>query len=121
MKDEQKLMQQFGKKQPFSTPEGYFECFHEQLMSRLPEAEPTMAPTVKITLMTRIKPWIYMAAMFMGIIFMVQGIMYVQQTQMASNSIALEDIYTEEADQFMYSSLYDEYVLYSYLTTNDYE
>ena len=121
MKDEQKLMQQYGKKQPFATPEGYFESFHEQLMSRLPETEPTAAPTVKVTLMTRIKPWIYTAAMFMGIIFMVQGIMYVQQAQMTNNSIAFEDIYTEEADRFMYSSLYDEYVLYSYLTTNDYE
>lgn len=121
MRDEQKLMQQHGKEQPFTIPEGYFESFHEQLMSRLPEVEPTTKPVVKVALMTRIKPWLYMAAMFIGIIFMVQGIMYVQQIQLTSNAIAFEDIYTEEVDRFMYSSLYDEYVLYSYLTTNDYE
>lgn len=122
MKDDKTLMERYGKENPFKTPEGYFEHFHEQLMSSLPEVEPTATPSTKITFMTRIKPWLYMAAMFAGIIFMVQGIMYVQQSQFPSSDIALvEEVYTEEADHFMSSSLYNEYVLYSYLTTNDYE
>ena len=121
MKDEQKLMQRCGKKQPFTTPEGYFEQFHEQLMSNLPEVTPTETPCVKVSLMTRIKPWFYMAAMFAGIIFMVQTLMYVQDTRLTDSYATAEDIYSEEIDHFMSSSLYNEYVLYSYLTTNDYE
>ena len=103
-------------------PDGYFEQFHEQLMSSLPEVETETAPATKVTLMTRIKPWLYMAAMFAGIIFMVQGIAYIQQSQLANDEqIALEELYDDEADHFMSSSLYNEYVLYSYLTTTDYE
>ena len=120
MKDERELMARCGKETPFKVPEGYFEHFHEQLMSNLPETVPTAAPAERITFMTRIKPWLYMAAMFSGIVFMVQSLMYVQQTRLTDSSLA-EEIYTEEeVDHFMSSSLYNEYVLYSYLTTTDY-
>lgn len=122
MNDDKILMERYGKKHPFTIPEGYFEQFREQLMSSLPEDEPMATPATKISIMTRIKPWLYMAAMFVGIIFMVQGLMYVQQNQFSSNDIAIaEELYAEEVDHFMSSSLYSEYVLYSYLTTNDYE
>ena len=121
MKDDKELMGKCGKERPFKVPDGYFEHFHEQLMSQLPETAPTAEPASKVTLMTRIKPWIYMAAMFAGIIFMVQGLMYVQEAQLANGIASAEEIYNDEADHFMSSSLYSEYVLYSYLTTNDYE
>lgn len=123
MKDEKDLMAKCGKKRPFKVPEGYFEQFHEQLMENLPVNEATTTTvTEPITLMTRIKPWLYMAATFMGIVFMVQGLMYVNESQLASNGMAsIEDVYTDEVDHFMSSSLYNEYVLYSYLTTPDYD
>ncbi len=122
MKDDKELVARYGKKNSFKVPEGYFEQFHEQLMSSLPEVEGTVAASAPISLTARIKPWLYMAAMFAGIIFMVQGIMYVQDSHLKANeTVAVEDIYTEEIDHFMSSSLYSEYVLYSYLTTTDYE
>lgn len=120
MKEDKELMARCGKENPFKVPEGYFEHFHEQLMSSLPEPEVVVAPTTNVTLMTRIKPWIYMAAMFMGTIFVVQGLMYVQETRFDNSEVAeIEDIYTDEADHFMSSSLYNEYALYSYLTTDE--
>ena len=116
------LKARYGTRQPYKVPEGYFEQFHEQLMSNLPEMQPAPAPATKVTLMTRIKPLLYMAAMFAGIIFIMQGIVYVQHRQLATDErIALEELYDDATDDFMYSSLYDEYVLYSYLTTDDYE
>ncbi len=122
MNTDSELKAQFGTKPPYKVPEGYFEQFHEQLMSRLPEATPEAAPEAKITLMTRIKPLLYLAAMFVGIVFLMQGIAYVQHSQTArSEQMALEELYDDAADHFMSSSLYDEYVLYSYLTTADYE
>ena len=122
MKEDKELMARCGKENPFSTPEGYFEHFHEQLMQSLPEVRPEPAPAAKVTLMARVKPWLYMAATFVGIIFIVQGLMYVQESRFPTGETAsIEDIYTDEADCFMSSSLYNEYVLYSYLTTDDYE
>ena len=120
MKEEKELIARCGKKQPFNVPEGYFKQFHEQLMSSLPETTPRLAPATEVTFMARIKPWIYMAAMFVGTIFIVQGLVSVQKLYFPTNNIAAaEEIYTEEEDCFMSSSLYNEYVLYSYLTTYD--
>ena len=122
MNTDSELKARYGTKSPYKVPEGYFEHFHEQLMSSLPEVTPEAAPEAKITLMQRIKPLLYRAAMFVGIIFLMQGIAYVQHSQVArSEQMALEELYDDEADHFMSSSLYDEYVLYSYLTTADYE
>ena len=111
------LKKTYGTQRPFKVPEGYFEQFHEQLMPNLPETKP--APTeVKVTLMTRIRPLLYMAAMFVGIVFMVQALMYVQESRSKTDDslMAIEDLYTPEADDFMASSLYSEYALYAYLT-----
>lgn len=121
MKDDKELMARCGKESPFRTPDGYFEHFHEQLMSSLPELEaPQAVEPIRISLYTRMKPWLYMAAMFVSTIFVVQALMYVQERRLpADNTILAEEIYTEEADHFMSSSLYDEYALYSYLTSNE--
>ena len=121
MKDEKELMARCGKKSPFKVPEGYFEQFHEQLMSSLPEPEAlATAPAAPVSLMARIKPWLYMAAMFVGTIFMVQGLMFVQETRFSAEEMALtEEIYADEADEFMSTSLYNEYTLYSYLITDE--
>lgn len=124
MKDDKDLMARCGKERPFKVPEGYFEHFHEQFINNLTEKGLASVPTEQgpVTFMMRIKPLLYMAAMFAGIIFMVQGIMYVKESHLTTdNIVAFEDVYTDEVDHFMSSSLYNEYVLYSYLTTNDYD
>lgn len=120
MKDDKDLMTRCGKENPFRTPEGYFEHFNERLMTSLPEMESPAIGPVHISLFTRIKPWFYMAAMFVSTIFIVQGLMYVQKRHLPDNTSTLaEEIYTEEADHFMSTSLYNEYALYSYLTSNE--
>lgn len=119
MKDEKELMVRCGKENPFRTPEGYFEQFHEQLMTSLPEMETTAQEPARASLFTHIKPWLYMAAMFVSTIFVVQGLMYIQGSSNIDSTLASEEIYAEEADQFMSSSLYNEYALYSYLTSNE--
>ena len=50
---------------PFTTPEGYFDRFADQLMEQLPDKEPVVVK--KITLWERVSPWVYMAAMFIGV------------------------------------------------------
>ncbi|GHT63219.1 hypothetical protein AGMMS50239_18720 [Bacteroidia bacterium] len=53
---------------PFRVPEGYFEGFIADIMLKLPE-RPVENPKV-ISLWERVKPWVYMAAMFAGIALM---------------------------------------------------
>jgi hypothetical protein len=52
-------------KNPFKVPENYFETLNEEIMSRLPEKEFVAAPPV--TMWEKVKPWVYLAAMFIGI------------------------------------------------------
>ena len=40
MTEENILHQRFGRQNPFSVPEGYFEAFAAKMMSQLPENEP---------------------------------------------------------------------------------
>lgn len=52
-------------KNPFKVPENYFETLNEEIMNQLPEIEYVAAPPV--TLWEKVKPWVYLAAMFIGI------------------------------------------------------
>jgi len=49
----------------FRVPEGYFESFVAEIISKLPE-RPVEKPKV-INIWERVKPWIYMAAIFVGV------------------------------------------------------
>ena len=119
MKEEKELLARCGKENPFKTPEGYFEHFHEEMMTRLPKPEVVAAPR-QVSLMERIKPLLYMAAMFASTVFLIQGLMFVQEKRFSTPQVAtIEEIYTEEIDHFMSTSLYNEYALYSYLTTGE--
>jgi len=55
---------------PFQVPEGYFDSFAGNLMSRLPDRVSDEPKT--ISLWTRVQPWVYMAAMFAGIALMIK-------------------------------------------------
>ncbi|GHU79331.1 hypothetical protein FACS1894145_3240 [Bacteroidia bacterium] len=57
------------KTDPFKVPERYFENFVPDLMAKLPE-HPVEQPKV-ISLWDRVKPFVYMAAMFAGIALVV--------------------------------------------------
>lgn len=51
---------------PFKVPEGYMENLTDKIMNGLPEKEIPAKP-IKISLTDRIKPWLYMAAVFAGL------------------------------------------------------
>lgn len=63
---EGKLKQTVGNRVPFKVPDGYFEEVQLRIMSSLPEypAEP-VAP--KLSVWHKVKPYVYLAAMFAGI------------------------------------------------------
>jgi hypothetical protein len=68
MKQYDNKLEKIAKSDPFKVPEGYFDVFIVDLMSKLPE-RPVENPKV-ISLWEKVKPWIYMAAMFAGIALM---------------------------------------------------
>lgn len=50
---------------PFKVPEGYMEGLTDRIMSQLPEKLEERAK--QISLMDRVRPWLYLAAVFAGL------------------------------------------------------
>ena len=114
-KNDLELQKKYGKQNPFTVPEGYFEHFTENLMERLPEKEVKALPEIK--LWDRVKPWIYMAAMFVGLMFTVRA--FVGTTQSADDSDNLTDMPDEYIESIVDQTMMDDYELYQYLTDAD--
>lgn len=114
-------------KSPFKVPEGYFEDFTAQMMSRIPEATGTESNTARahhvlilqtagteqpaaatpqvqhaghVSLFDRVKPYLYLAATICGLAFGVHVIQY--QQQLASQKTpAVATLTPEQADAYV--------------------
>lgn len=121
-KEETDLLKRCGTENPFTVPEGYFERFTEQLMEKLPEREAQPAP--KLTLWTRVKPWVYMAAMFCGLMLSVRTFVGEKQSQSPaaiSGTTDFTEVPDEYIDPIVNQTMMDDYTLYQYLTDADTE
>ncbi|MDE5957080.1 MAG: hypothetical protein K2G78_02080 [Muribaculaceae bacterium] len=66
MRKEDKLLERYGRQTGMSVPEGYFEAFSKQMMDKLPPYPEAPRPQ-SLSTWHRIKPYVYLAAMFAGI------------------------------------------------------
>lgn len=122
MKEEDKIHQILGTENPFRVPDGYFDHFASELMSQLPEKKTASQISREPTRWERIKPWLYMAAMFAGAALLIRvGSMEVNQE---AEALAQEEIDQEEIEYIttaVCNSMMDDYSLYVYLTEPDTE
>ena len=72
MKEDTNLKQRFGTDNHFTVPEDYFKNLVPNIMEQLPEVEEKQAPPVR--LWDKVKPWMYMAAMFCGLLFTIKAV-----------------------------------------------
>ena len=116
MGKEDKLLRKVGTSNPFRVPEHYFENFTQELMSKLPEKEP-MPLMPEPTLWQRVKPWVYMTAMFCGIMLSVR--IFVGEPQKDEFSISqteAEMLPEEEWENFVRRAFDSNYETYQFLT-----
>lgn len=78
MKTEQNNLEDLKGKNPFSVPQGYMEGLTSQIMSQLPEKP--REKTKQVSLLDRVRPWLYMAAVFAGLGLFFKVIVGEQQT-----------------------------------------
>lgn len=71
MKEEDKLIEKFGRDGGWKVPDGYFDSLSSEIEGKLPEYPATPA-RVNMTLWQKLKPYVYLAAMFAGIWLMMQ-------------------------------------------------
>ena len=116
MGKEDNILRKAGTGNPFRVPEHYFNNFTEELMGKLPEKEP-LPFSAEPTLWERVKPWIYMAAMFCGIMLSVR--IFVGEPQKDEFSISqaeAEMLPEEEWENFIRRAFDDNYETYQFLT-----
>ncbi|WP_455673952.1 hypothetical protein [Phocaeicola sp.] len=119
MKKEDELLRKLGTKNPFTVPEGFFEDFSRELMEKLPEKEPAL-PESAITTWQRVKPWIYMAAMFCGLMLSIRMFVgHPKQDTPIFTSAETAEFSDEYVEAIMDHSMMDDYTLYQYLTEAD--
>ena len=117
MGKEDNILRKAGTSNPFRVPDHYFENFTQELMNKLPEKEP-MPLMAEPTLWERVKPWLYMTAMFCGIMLSVK--VFVGEPQKdefpAISQTEVERLPDEDWEIMIDRIMMDDYTLYQYLT-----
>jgi len=65
-REDSTILEKYGKDPGFKVPENYFDDFNKRMADMLPDVEITPVD-VKPTLWQRVKPLVYLAAMFAGV------------------------------------------------------
>lgn len=120
MKEENYLLRKVGTSNPFRVPDRYFEEFAQDLMNKLPEKE-SISITYEATLWQRVKPWLYMTAMFCGIMLSVRVFVgnpkqneFPHITQAEAESLTEQDW-----EHIVDYAMIDDYELYELLTDTE--
>ena len=119
MGTERNKLDELKGRQPFRVPDGYFEGLTEDIMSRLPEHP--VVKSKKISMYDRVKPLLYMAAMFIGAILILNILGKNNQPDQKGDSNATTVVSSRDAlsedDEFMdyMAEMYADKFAYSYL------
>lgn len=120
MKEDDNILRKVGAGNSFKVPEGYFENLTSEVMNKLPERDKTALEEKEPTLWERVKPWTYMAAMFIGAALIIR-------IASTDHKPATDELYATEVadtevvpDQYINAaldgSMLDDYSLYVYLS-----
>ena len=92
-------------------------------MDKLPEREVQPAP--QLTLWARVKPWVYMAAMFCGLMLSIRIFVGEKEAQSPAagtmGDMEFSEVPDEYIDPIVDQAMMDDYTLYEYLTDADTE
>ena len=97
-------------------PDDYFRNFTQELMNNLPEKDSILTMS-EPTLWQRVKPWLYMTAMFVGIMLSVR--IFVKEPlkeEFPITQVEAENLSNEEWEIMMRHTLINDYAMYEYLT-----
>ncbi len=90
METKKQTLADINNKVPFKVPENYFSQLNESIMANLPQKETPAIETV--SMWEKSKPWVYMAAMFFGLFFIIQVLTTNTQTRTPENNTASTSI-----------------------------
>ena len=103
------ILKKYGKNPGFKVPENYFADFNRRMTEMLPDVEITPVD-VKPTMWQRVKPLVYMAAMFAGLWCMMSIFShFTPQGNMGNVRAVAEKLYDDKGnvDDFIMSGVSD--------------
>ncbi|MFA5651194.1 MAG: hypothetical protein WC914_08665 [Proteiniphilum sp.] len=107
-------LKEADKRNPFTVPENYFAQFNKEIMDRLPEKE--YVPPQTVSLWDRVKPWVYMAAMFAGLYITINFLTKDTETPLSSSQDTFSAISEETPANNYWSTVHvTEEEFYRYL------
>lgn len=117
MKQDLNPLQQVGRMDGMTVPDGYFHDFAERMARELPDKQPAVVEMPR-SLWQKTRPYIYLAAMFAGIwcmlqMFAMMGVTGVSGAITPDNNPVLADAIDNDSfmDDYYYMAV-DEYDLY---------
>jgi hypothetical protein len=114
-REDSTLLTKYGKDSGFKVPENYFEDFNKRMTEMLPEVEITPVD-VKPTMWQRVRPLVYLAAMFAGVWCMMSVFNHFNGTQTDSVGAVAEKLIDDKSnvDEFLMSGSVSDYDLINY-------
>lgn len=110
------LLSKYGKDPGFKVPENYFADFNQRMTEMLPDVEITPVDA-KPTMWQRVRPLIYLAAMFAGVWCMMQIFTHFTDTSSLNGVGAVAERLINDkgnVDDFMMSGSVSEYDIINY-------
>lgn len=103
MNNDNDILGKVGRRSGMTVPDGYFANFAEQMAKNLPEKESTESIALQHTMWQRIRPYIYMAAMFAGVWCMMKifsdfsgaGSLSMENNQFIANALSSDNFYED--------------------------
>jgi hypothetical protein len=108
------IKEKYGNKTPFSVPENYFEQFTDKMMAQLPEK--AVNKKSDISIWVKIRPIIYLAAMFSAAIWSIN--LYQGKHSLgapAFSSKSANQVKDADSEAVTFAMSVDDYALYEYL------
>lgn len=114
-KDDSTILNKYGKNPGFKVPENYFADFNKRMAEMLPDVEITPVDA-KPTMWQRLKPLVYMAAMFAGVWCMMSVFSHFASTSsLQSIKAVAEQLYDDNnVDEFIMSGSVSDYDILNY-------
>lgn len=115
--EESQILAKLGREPGFKVPQGYFEDLTARVMNRLPEVEITDVDATP-TLWMRVRPYVYLAAMFAGVWCMMTIFNRYNGTADGSlqrmAAVAADVTEASNADDFLLMTGFDDYDIIAY-------
>ncbi|MDR0756675.1 MAG: hypothetical protein LBF85_02380 [Tannerella sp.] len=111
MEAKQSKLEKLKGQNPFRVPEGYMEGLTSQIMSRIPEDMPKRETKI-LSLNERIRPLLYLAAVFIGFIFLFR--VFIVPVTPKSDTLQGESVSVGESEMVNEDEEYLEYLQQEY-------